>query len=206
MPISVLCIDDHALLREGIAAVLQGQEDFQFVADAATAEEGIERFRVYQPAVTLLDIQMPGVNGIEALVRIRKESPSAKVIMLTTYKGDAQAARAIAAGAADYLLKSSLHRELREAIRIVHAGRRHVTPEVAAEVMQNMGGATLSQREIEVLQCISNGNSNKIAASRLKSSEETVKVHLKNISAKLGAKDRTHAVVIALRRGIIDMV
>lgn len=201
--IRILIVDDHPLLRDGIAAVVSGEPDMTLVGEAANGEEAVAMFRRLHPDVTLMDLQMPGMNGIEAITEIRSDSPSARIIVLTTYPGDAQAVRALKAGAAGFLLKSMLRKDLLEAIRAVQAGRRFVPAEVAAQIAEHMLEEPLSQREIEVLACVAKGNSNKVVAARLGIAEETVKAHMKNIMGKLVANDRTHAVSIALTRGIL---
>lgn len=203
--ITVLAVDDHPLLREGVAAVIEGQPDMKLVAEATTGLEAIERYREHRPDVTLMDIRMPDMDGIEALGRIRREFPDARVIVLTTYQGDVQALRAIKAGAMGYLLKGMLRLELVEAIRTVAAGRRRIPAEVAAGLAEHAGDDVLSARETQVLRLVALGHSNKRLAVALSLSEETVKAHMRNILAKLGANDRTHAVTIALKRGIIDV-
>ena len=202
--IRVLTVDDHPLLREGIAAVANGEDDIDLVAEATSGQEAIELFRLHRPDVTLMDIQMPGMNGIEAMTTIRSEFPNARFIVLTTYSGDVQALRALKAGAAGYLLKSMLRNELLDAIRAVHAGKKRIPPEIAAELADHVTDDALSDREIEVLKRVATGHSNKIIASYLSVSEATVKGHMKSILSKLGASDRTHAVTIALKRGFID--
>ena len=202
--IRVLTVDDHPLLREGIAAVLHGEIDMELIAEAANGEEAIERFRQFRPDVTLMDIQMPGINGIETITEIRAEFPNAKFVVLTTYQGDVQAIRALKAGATGYLLKNMLRKELLETIRAVNAGRRKIPVEIATELAEHVTEDALSDREVEVLRLVAAGNSNKIIGSRLFVSEATVKGHMKSILAKLGANDRTHAVTIAIRRGFID--
>lgn len=201
--IRILIVDDHPLLRDGISAVVSGEPDMTLAGEAANGEEAVEMFRRLHPDVTLMDLQMPGMNGIEAITEIRSESPSARIIVLTTYPGDAQAVRALKAGAAGFLLKSMLRKDLLDAIRAVQAGRRFVPAEVAAQIAEHMLEEPLSQREIEVLACVAKGNSNKVVAARLGIAEETVKAHMKNIMGKLVANDRTHAVSIALTRGIL---
>ena len=202
--IRVLAVDDHPLLREGIAAVIQGEADMELIAEATNGQEAIERFRQYRPDVTLMDIQMPGINGIETIAEIRGEFPHAKFVVLTTYQGDVQAIRALKAGATGYLLKSMLRRDLLETIRAVNAGRRRIPVEIATELAEHVTEDALSDREVEVLRLVASGNSNKIIGSQLFVSEATVKGHMKSILAKLGANDRTHAVTIAIRRGFID--
>jgi len=203
--IRILTVDDHPLLREGIAALVNAESDMKLVAEASNGEEAIEQFRLHRPDVTLMDLQMPAMNGIEAVTRIRAEFPDARIIVLTTYKGDVQALRALKAGARAYILKGHVHRELLEAIRAVHAGKKRIPPDVAAELADHAAENELSSREIEVLRLIASGNANKLIADQLSISEETVKSHVTNILSKLGANDRTHAVTIGLRRGIIDL-
>jgi DNA-binding NarL/FixJ family response regulator len=201
--IRVLTVDDHPLLREGIAAVIQGEPDMALVGEATNGQEAIESFRLHHPDVTLMDIQMPGINGIDAMIAIRNEFPNARFIVLTTYQGDVQALRAIKAGAAGYLLKNMLRKDLLDTIRAVHAGKRIIPPVIAAELVEHLADDTLSEREIEVLRSVASGNSNKLVAEQLAVSEATVKGHMKSILSKLGAQDRTHAVTIALKRGFI---
>jgi DNA-binding NarL/FixJ family response regulator len=202
-PIRILTVDDHALLRGGIAALVSTQSDMEIVGDASNGREAIQQFRTLRPDVTLMDIQMPGVDGIEALIAIRAEFPNARVIVLTTYKGDVQAMRALKAGAQAYLLKGLLQKELLDTIRDVHAGRKRIGEEVCAVLAEHVSDDALSAREVDVLRLIAEGNSNKLIAGRLSISEDTVKGHVKNILSKLGANDRTHAVTIGLKRGII---
>ena len=203
--IRVLTVDDHQLLREGIAAVLDGQPDMVLIGQADTGREAIERFRDLRPDVTLMDLRMPDMNGLEAITAIRSEFPSARIIVLTTYAGDVQAASALKAGAAGYLLKNLVRRELLETIRAVHAGKRRVPPEIATEIAEHVADDTLTEREIEVLRRVAAGESNKRIAAELDISEGTVKTHMKSILPKLDASDRTHAVTIALKRGILDL-
>src|ERR1700677_2910534 len=203
--IRVLAVDDHALLRDGIAALIANQSDMELVGEASNGREGVELFRVHQPDVTLMDLQMPEMNGIDALSAIRGEFPEARIIVLTTYAGDAQVFRALKAGARAFLLKGLLRKELLETIRAVHAGQKRIHPEVAAELADHAIDDALTSREIDVLRLIAGGNANKLIADRLSITEETVKGHVKNILSKLGASDRTHAVTIALKRGIIDL-
>ncbi|HEY1034434.1 MULTISPECIES: response regulator transcription factor [unclassified Pseudoxanthomonas] len=205
MPIRILTVDDHPLLREGIAAVIEGQSDMELVGEAANGVEALQVFRDCRPDVTLMDLQMPEMNGVEAIGAIHREFPDAKVVVLTTYQGDAQALRAFKAGASGYLLKSMLRRELVDTIRSVHAGRRRIPAEIAAGIAEHASDDALTLREIEVLRQVADGNGNKRIAQLLTISEETVKAHMKNILAKLDANDRTHAVTIAVRRGIIDL-
>jgi DNA-binding NarL/FixJ family response regulator len=202
--IRVLAVDDHPLLREGIAAVMEGEDDIELIAEATSGQEAIELFRAHRPDVTLMDLQMPGMNGIDAMIAIRSEFSNARFIVLTTYQGDVQALRALKAGASGYLLKNMLRKELLDTIRAVHAGRRRIPPEIAAELADHVTDDALSDREVEVLRRVAMGNSNKIIASQLTVSEATVKGHMKSILSKLGANDRTHAVTIAMKRGFID--
>lgn len=193
------------MLREGIAAVLAGELDMVLVAEASNGREAVEQFRAHRPDVTLMDVQMPEVNGIDAIIKIREEFPQARIIVLTTYSGDAQAARAFKAGAAGYLLKNMLRKELIDTIRLVHAGKKKIPAEIAVEIAEHHSDDALTEREIEVLSTVAAGNANKRVAQLLNVSEETVKAHMKSILSKLGANDRTHAVTIALKRGIIQI-
>jgi DNA-binding NarL/FixJ family response regulator len=203
--IRILTVDDHQLLREGIAAVLDGQPDMTLVGQASNGAEAIESFRRHRPDITLMDLRMPDMSGIEAIGVIRAEFPNARIIVLTTYAGDAQAAAALKAGAAGYLLKNLVRKELIETIRLVHSGKRRVPNEIAAQIAEHVADDMLSEREIEVLRCVAAGKSNKLIAVELAISEGTVKSHMKSILPKLEASDRTHAVMIALRRGILDL-
>ena len=204
-PIRVLSVDDHSLLREGVAALLAAQSDVKLVAEASNGLEAIEQFRRHRPDVTLMDLQMPEMNGVDAIIAICEEFPGARMIVLTTYVGDALVLRALKAGARAYLLKGLLRKELLETIRLVHAGQKRISPAVAAELAEHAMDDALSPREVDVLRLIANGNANKAIASQLSITEETVKGHVKNILAKLAANDRTHAVTIGLKRGIIDL-
>ena len=204
-PIRVLSVDDHLLLREGVAALLANQPDLTLVAEAANGREAIDQFRRHRPDVTLMDLQMPEMNGVEAMIAICEEFPSARIIVLTTYVGDSLVLRALKAGARAYLLKTLLRKELLETIRLVHAGQKRIAPEVAAELAEHATDDNLSPREVDVLRLIATGNANKAIASQLSITEETVKGHVRNILAKLAANDRTHAVTIGLKRGIIDL-
>jgi len=203
--IRILTVDDHPMLREGIAASIARQPDMLLVAEANDGKEGVEQFRAHRPDITLMDLQMPAMSGIEAITAIRKDFPDARIIVLTTYSGDAQAARAFKAGAFGYLLKNMLRKELVETIRSVHGGKKRIPPEIAREMAEHHIDDALTEREIEVLREVAAGNSNKIIADHLNISEQTVKTHMKIILAKLAANDRTHAVTIALKRGIIEI-
>jgi DNA-binding NarL/FixJ family response regulator len=203
--IRVLTVDDHALLREGIAALVNAESDMKLVAEATNGQEAIEKFRLHRPDVTLMDLQMPALNGIEAIIGIRSEFPNARIIVLTTYAGDVQVLRALKAGARGYILKGHVRRELLDTIRAVHAGQKRIPPEVAAELAEHATEDELTSREIAVLRLIATGNANKAIAGQLAIAEDTVKGHVTNILAKLGANDRTHAVTIGLKRGIIEL-
>jgi DNA-binding NarL/FixJ family response regulator len=202
--IRVLCVDDHPLMRDGIAFALQTQEDIELVGQAVNGEEALKLYRELRPDVTLMDLQMPGMNGITAIERIRADYPKAKIVVLTTYSGDVQASRALKAGVVGYILKNMLRTELIGTIRAVHGGARRIPSEIASELADHFTADALSSREVEVLRSVAGGNSNKIVASELKISEDTVKGHMKNILSKLGANDRTHAVLIAMKRGFLD--
>jgi DNA-binding NarL/FixJ family response regulator len=203
--IRVLTVDDHPVVRNGIAGLVADQADMVLVGEASNGREAIQEFRTYKPDVTLMDLQMPELNGIDAIIAIRGEFPHARVIVLTTYMGDVQIVRALKAGAQGYLLKSLLHKELLDAIRAVHAGKRILTPELSVEVASHAVDDSLTPAEVSVLRLIADGNANKQIADQLSISEETVKSRVKNILSKLDANDRTHAVTIALKRGIIDV-
>jgi DNA-binding NarL/FixJ family response regulator len=201
--IKILTVDDHPILREGIASIIHGEIDMVVVGEASTGREAIEAFRNKRPDVTLMDLQMPDLNGIDAIVTIRREQPKARIIVLTTYEGDVLARRALKAGATGYILKDLIRTELLDAIRAVYEGRRYIPQKIAAELAEHYAEDDLSEREIEVLRQVARGTSNKIIASHLSISEATVKAHLKNIMLKLGASDRTHAVNIATTRGFL---
>jgi len=203
--IRVLSVDDHALIREGIAALVANQKDMRLVGEASNGREAIEQFRSHQPDITLMDLQMPEMNGIDALIAIRSEFPEARIIVLTTYAGDALCKRAMTAGAQAYILKGNVRKDLLDTIRAVRAGKKILHAEVAAELATHASDDALSEREIEVLSLIAAGNSNKLVADQLAISEDTVKGHVKSILSKLGVNDRTHAVTAALKRGIIEL-
>jgi DNA-binding NarL/FixJ family response regulator len=202
--IKVLTVDDHPLLREGIASVIDRQRDMMLVGEATNGQEAIQCFRMHRPDVMLMDLRLPDMNGIDAIIAIRRDFSNACIVVLTTYRGDVQAMRAFKAGAAGYLLKNMLRKELIDTIRSVHGGRRRIPPEIAAELAAHVTDDELSNREIQVLRSVAMGNSNKIIASELTISEATVKAHVKSILSKLDANDRTHAVTIALQRGFIE--
>src|ERR1700761_2085194 len=201
----VLSVDDHPVLREGIAALISKQSDIELIAEASNGREAVEQFRMHYPDITLMDLQMPEMSGIDAISAIRGEFPDARIIVLTTYAGDVQISRALKAGARGYLLKGMLRQELLETIRAVHAGQKRLSSEAAAEIAEHATDDVLTPREIDVLRLIAKGNANKEIAGQLSLNEETVKGHVKNILAKLGVNDRTHAVTLGLRRGIIDL-
>jgi len=203
--IRVLAVDDHQLILEGIAAVIDSQPDITLVGQANDGRQAIECFRRLLPDVTLMDLRMPDMSGIEALVAIRAEFPNARIIVLTTYAGDVHAAAALKAGAAGYMLKNLVRKELVEAIRAIHSGKRRIPTEIATEIALHVADDALTEREVEVLGGVASGKSNKVIAADLLISEETVKTHMKNILPKLNAQDRTHAVMIALKRGILDL-
>jgi DNA-binding NarL/FixJ family response regulator len=203
--IRILTVDDHPLVLDGIAAVLEDQPDMTLVGQASNGREAISLYREQHPDVTLMDLRMPDMSGIEAIAAIRAEFASARIIVLTTYAGDVQAAAALRAGASAYLLKSLVRKELLETIRAVHAGKRRVPPAIATEIAEHVADDSLTQRELEILKRVAAGGSNKVIAAELRISEGTVKTHMKNILPKLNASDRTHAVMIALKRGIFDL-
>jgi DNA-binding NarL/FixJ family response regulator len=205
VPIRVLTVDDHPVLRDGVAALIATQPDMTVLAEASTGREAIEQFRKHRPDVVLMDLQMPNLDGIGAMIAILEEFHNARFIVLTTYKGDAQVLRAIRAGARGYLLKSTLRTELIDAIRAVHTGQKRIPAELASDLAGHAADEELTARETEVLRLIAAGNSNKLVAAHLSVAEETIKGHVKSILSKLGANDRTHAVAIALQRGMIDL-
>ena len=203
-PIRILSVDDHALIREGIAGLVAGQSDMSLVAQASNGREAIHQFRTHRPDITLMDLQMPEMNGVDAMIAIRGEFPEARIIVLTTYTGDVQVLRALKAGARAYLLKNLLHKELLETIRAVHAGKKTVSPEVSFQLAEHATDDALTPAEVRVLRLIAEGNANKEIAAQLSISEETVKGQVRNILSKLGANDRTHAAMIGVKRGIIE--
>lgn len=204
-PIRILAVDDHPLVRQGIAGMVGVQPDMVLVGEASTGREAIQQFRTQQPDITLMDLQMPEMNGLDALIAIRNEFPDAKVIVLTTYAGDMQIRRALKAGAQAYLLKNTLHKELMQTIRAVHAGKKALSPEASYEIAEHATDDALTPAEIAVLRLIADGNANKQIADQLAITEETVKSRVKSILSKLGASDRTHAAMIGLKRGIIEL-
>ena len=203
--IRILCVDDHPLVREGLAAVINSQPDMQLLGQASNVQEALQEFRTRQPDVTLMDVRLPGESGIDAVAEIRREFPAARIIMLTTFEGDVEIQRALQAGARAYLLKSMPPKELLAAIRQVHSGKKQIPAQVAAQLAEHLSDEQLTEREIEVLREIAGGNRNRDIAEKLFIAEETVKVHIKHIMEKLGANDRTQAVAIGLRRGIIQL-
>ena len=203
-PIRILSVDDHPLVRQGIAGLVAIQSDMTLVGEAANGREAIHQFRVHHPDVTLMDLQMPEMSGLDAIIAIRGEFAEARIVVLTTYTGDAQVLRALKAGARAYLLKNTLHKELVETIRAVHAGKKSLSPEVSFQLAEHATDDALTPAEIRVLRLIAEGNANKEIATLLSVSEETVKGQVRNILSKLGAKDRTHAAMIGLKRGIIE--
>ena len=203
--IRIMTVDDHPLMRQGIAAIINSQPDMEVIAEASDGEEAIAQFRMHRPDVTLMDVQMPNMNGTEAIQRIRSEFPDAKILVFSTYAGDVQVLHAMKAGARGYLLKGNVRTELLEAIRTVHSGRKRIPPEIAAELADHAADDQLTSREIDVLRLIGAGNANKLIADKLGIGETTVKNHISSILSKLGANDRAHAVTIALQRGIIEL-
>ena len=203
--IRILAVDDHLVVRQGIAGLVGVQPDMVMIGEASNGREAIQQFRVHHPDVTLMDLQMPEMNGLDALIAIRNEFPDAKIIVLTTYGGDVQILRALKAGAQAYLLKNTLHKELLETIRAVHAGKKTLSPEVSYQVAEHATDDALTPAEISVLRLIAAGNANKQIADQLSITEDTVKWRVKNILSKLGAHDRTHAAMIGLKRGIIEV-
>src|SRR5215469_14124015 len=204
-PIRILTVDDHPLLREGIASLVGTQTDMAIIGEASSGREAVDSFRKLQPDITLMDLRMADMNGIEAITAIVSEFPNARIIVLTTYSGDAQIVRALKAGAQGYLLKGLLRKELLDTIRAVYAGKKRISPDVANQVAEYAADSSLTMREVEVLRLVAQGNANKMIADHLAISEDTVKAHLRSILSKLGANDRTHAVTIAVKRGIIDI-
>jgi two-component system, NarL family, response regulator len=203
--IRIRAVDDHALVREGIAVLVGTQPDMTLVAEASNGREAIQQFRTHRPDVTLMDLQMPEMSGFDAIVAIRGEFPNAKIVVLTTYKGDVQILRSLKAGAQGYLLKNTFHKQLVETIRAIHAGRKALSPEVSYEIAEHATDDALTPAEISVLRLIAAGNANKQIADQLSITEETVKSRVKCILSKLGANDRTHAAIIGLKRGIIEL-
>lgn len=203
--IRILTVDDHPILRQGISALIQDESDMVLVAEAANGREAIQQFRAHQPDITLMDLQMPEMNGLDAMIAIRGEFPEARIIVLTTYAGDVQAMRALQAGARAYLLKNSLHKELLDTIRAVHAGRKTISPEVSFQLAEHVAEEALSPAEVRVLSLIAEGNTNKEIAASLSVTEDAVKGQVRNILSKLGANDRTQAVTMAVKRGIIEL-
>jgi len=203
-PIRILSVDDHPLIRQGVAGLLATQADMNLIAEAANGRDAIQQFHRHRPDITLMDLQMPEMNGLDAIIAIRGEFPEARIIVLTTYAGDVQALRALKAGARAYLLKDSLHKELLATIRAVHAGKKSMSAEVSFQLAEHATDDALTKTEIRVLRLIAEGNANKAIAAQLSTSEDTVKGQVRNILSKLGAKDRTHAAMIGLKRGIIE--
>ena len=204
-PIRILAVDDHPLFRHGVAALLATQPDMELIAEGANGREAVRQFRAHRPDVTLMDLQMPEMSGLEATIAIRAEFPDARIIVLTTYVGDVQVMRALKAGARAYLLKTLVDTDLLTTIRSVHSGKKAISPEASFQLAEHATDDALTPAEVEVLRLIAGGNANKQIASQLSVSEETIKSRVKNILSKLGANDRTHAVTIGVKRGIIDM-
>jgi len=203
--IRILIVDDHPLLREGVVSLVEKQKDMLIVAEASNGKEALQLFQQHIPDVTLMDLRLPEMDGVDVMTAILAEFPDAKIIVLTTFSGDAQILRALKAGARGYLLKDLLRKELLEAIRTVQAGRKRIPPGIAAQIAEHATDTTLTRRELEVLQLIATGNPNKLVADKLSVTEDTIKMHVKSILSKLGANDRTHAVTIALKRGIMEL-
>ena len=203
--IRILCVDDHPLLRGGIVALIAGQPDMTVVAEGSNGREAIQQYRTHRPDVTLMDLQMPEMSGLDAIITIRGEFPDARIVVLTTYEGDVQALRSLQAGARAYLLKNVVHKELIDTIRAVHAGKKSLSPQVSYELAEHATDDALTKGEIEVLRLIAGGNANKQIADHLSITEDTVKGRVKNILSKLDANDRTHAAMIGLKRGIIEL-
>jgi DNA-binding NarL/FixJ family response regulator len=203
-PIQILSVDDHPLIRQGVAGLVGSQNDMNVIAEAANGREAIQQFHRHRPDITLMDLQMPEMSGLDAIIAIRGEFPEARIIVLTTYAGDVQALRALKAGARAYLLKDSLHKELLATIRAVQAGKKSMSPEVSFQLAEHATDDALTPAEVRVLRLIAEGNANKEIAAQLSTSEDTVKGQVRNILSKLGAKDRTHAAMIGLKRGIIE--
>jgi DNA-binding NarL/FixJ family response regulator len=203
--IRILIVDDHPLLREGVVSLVEKQADMLVVAEASNGKEALQLFQQHIPDITLMDLRLPGMDGIDAMTTILAGFPDAKIIVLTTFSGDAQILRALKAGARGYLLKDTLRKELLEAIRTVQAGRKRIPSEIAAQIAEHASDTTLTRRETEVLQLIASGNPNKLVADKLSVTEDTIKMHVKSILSKLGANDRTHAVTIAIKRGIMEL-
>ena len=203
--IRILSVDDHPVIRQGIAAIIAVEPDMTVVAEAANGREALQQFRAHRPEITLMDLQMPVMSGLDAIIAIRAEAPEARIIVLTTYTGDVQALRALRAGARAYIMKDTLHKELRTTIRAVHAGRKSMSPEISYQLAEHATDDPLTDVEVRVLRRIAEGDANKEIAARLTVTEDTVKGHVRNIMSKLGAKDRTHAAMIGLKRGIIEL-